>query len=63
MMMPPPRVKLPIDSVLPEITEALAKSNALVLEAPPGAGEVRQRDLSGFQTRQLAGHGNLAKVE
>lgn len=30
---------LPIDSVLPEITDALTRDNRLVLSAPPGAGK------------------------
>ena len=33
------RDALPIDPVLPEIVAALRTSNAVVLEAPPGAGK------------------------
>ena len=32
-------VALPIDAVMPEILGALGRSNAIVLEAPPGAGK------------------------
>jgi ATP-dependent helicase HrpB len=36
----PPRIsKLPLDDLLPEIRESLARSSNLVVEAPPGAGK------------------------
>src|SRR4051812_23926302 len=34
-----PLVPLPIDDVLPDVIVALKEANALVLEAPPGAGK------------------------
>lgn len=37
--MPPLAPPLPIDAVLPELTAALARQNAAVLVAPPGAGK------------------------
>src|SRR6202050_4034176 len=32
-------MKLPIDELLPRVTEALARGRNLVIEAPPGAGK------------------------
>ena len=37
--MPPLTPPLPIDAALPELTAALARQNAAVLVAPPGAGK------------------------
>src|ERR1700739_4028189 len=37
--MPPFTPSLPIDAALPELTAALARQNAAVLVAPPGAGK------------------------
>ncbi|MBV8754194.1 MAG: ATP-dependent helicase HrpB [Hyphomicrobiales bacterium] len=37
--MPPFAPRLPIDAALPELTAALARANAAVLVAPPGAGK------------------------
>ncbi|MBX7116876.1 MAG: ATP-dependent helicase HrpB [Myxococcaceae bacterium] len=37
--MAPARVDLPIDALLPQLTETLRRQSTLVLEAPPGAGK------------------------
>ncbi len=37
---------LPIDAILPQVSEALARSNRLVLAAPPGAGKTTRLPLA-----------------
>lgn len=49
-----PLDSLPIDSLLPEIVEALRRSASLVLEAPPGAGKTT-RVPRALHEAQLAG--------
>jgi len=46
---------LPIDSILPEIQAALARSGGLVLQAPPGAGKTTRVPLALLEADWLAG--------
>ena len=48
-------MELPIDGVLPEIGRALAESNALVLQAPPGAGKTTRVPLYLLEQPWLSG--------
>ena len=48
-------MELPIDGVLPEIGRALAESNALVLQAPPGAGKTTRAPLYLLEQPWLSG--------
>jgi ATP-dependent helicase HrpB len=53
---------LPVDSILPEITEALRRSPNLVLEAPPGAGKTT-RVPPALLDQGLAGEGEICVLE
>ncbi|MBN0127060.1 ATP-dependent helicase HrpB, partial [Pseudomonas aeruginosa] len=39
-------ISLPIDLVLPDLREALANRNEVILEAPPGAGKTTRVPLA-----------------
>ncbi|HEV7860307.1 MAG TPA: ATP-dependent helicase HrpB [Pyrinomonadaceae bacterium] len=53
---------LPVDSILPEITESLRRSPNLVLEAPPGAGKTT-RVPPALLDQGLAGDGEICILE
>ena len=50
---------LPIDSVLPELRQALAARHEVVLEAPPGAGKTTRVPLALLDEPWLAGQSIL----
>ncbi len=54
--MPPVPEPLPITSILPELEQALATSNAVVLQAPPGSGKTTRVPLALLDAPWLAGH-------
>jgi ATP-dependent helicase HrpB len=51
-----PAGPLPIDAVLPELKRALARHQAAVLQAPPGAGKTTRVPLALLAEQWLAGH-------
>jgi ATP-dependent helicase HrpB len=53
---------LPIDALLPEVIETLRSANALVIEAPPGAGKTT-RVPSAILDAGLAGEGDVIVLE
>ena len=57
-------IQLPIDAHLPQIVEAVRRSRALVLVAPPGAGKTTRVPPAILQARLLDGeHPNLVMLE
>ena len=59
MLTPAP---LPIDEVLPALRQALARGNAAVLQAPPGAGKTTRCPLALLQEPWLA-HRTILMLE
>ncbi|HVO29513.1 MAG TPA: ATP-dependent helicase HrpB [bacterium] len=55
-------IPLPIDAVMPQITGALARAGALVLEAPPGAGKTT-RVPPAILDAGLAGDGRIVVLQ
>jgi ATP-dependent helicase HrpB len=55
-------VDLPIDAVLPRLTEALRESQAAVLTAPPGAGKTTRVPLALLEAG-LAGEGQIVVLQ
>jgi ATP-dependent RNA helicase HrpB len=54
--------KLPIDDLLPRILETLARSNGVVIQAPPGAGKTTRVPLALLQLPALSG-GTIIMLE
>ncbi|MFK7741144.1 MAG: ATP-dependent RNA helicase [Planctomycetota bacterium] len=57
------REPLPIDAVLPEVTAAIARANAIVLMAPPGSGKTTRVPPALLQSFAADGGGSVVVLE